>query len=99
MIFFSGFCVPRLPSLDDDNGRKTDRQTRKLAKLSSEWSTQYPKGTPATIACRHGTTCHETRFLFVRLLLRTGCNYIIGEMVSELDSVHALDLQCSGSIS
>lgn len=45
--------------LDDDHGRQTDRrQTRELAKLSSEWSTQDPKGNPATIAyamARHAT--------------------------------------------
>lgn len=79
--------------------RQTDRQIRKLAKLSSEWSTQDPKGNLATIACHQGTTCHETRFLFVQLLLRTGCDYIIGERISELDLIQVLDLQCSGSIS
>lgn len=82
--------------LDDDNGRQTDKKTRvaffRVINLRSE-------GQSGHYCVCHGTTCHETHFLFVELLLPQSCNYINEGGVSKLDLIQVLDLQCSGSIS
>lgn len=75
--------------------RQTDKKTRvaffRVVNTRSE-------GQSGHYCVCHGTTCHETRFLFVQLLLRTGYNYINEGEVSKLDLIQVLDQLCSGSI-
>lgn len=99
MIFMEDFRFPCSSSSISTiimADRQTDKKTRvaffRVINLRSE-------GQSGHYCVCHGTTCHETHFLFVELLLPQSCNYINEGEVSELDLIQVLDLQCSGSIS
>lgn len=80
--------------LDDDNDRQTDRQTDKKTRVAFFRVVNLrSEGQSGHYCVCHGTTCHETRFLFVELLLPQSCNYINEGEVSELDLIQVLDLR------